>query len=64
MLRVTSLRAIGGEGISAVLAANSLVPTLLICVFAQSMCINEFRGLTFEPDANGRGMTDGEQVGG
>lgn len=26
------------------------------------MCINEFRGLTFEPDANGRGMTDGAQV--
>ena len=29
----------------------------------QGLCINEFPGLDFEPDASGRGMTNGDQVG-
>lgn len=28
----------------------------------EALCVNEFDGARFEPDANGRGMTDGQQV--
>lgn len=29
----------------------------------EALCVNEFEGSSFDPDAQGRGMTDGEQVG-
>jgi hypothetical protein len=37
--------------------------TSLIKQAFEALVANEFRGATFEPDAQGKGMTDGQQVG-
>mmetsp|Transcript_13559 Transcript_13559/g.36688 ORF Transcript_13559/g.36688 Transcript_13559/m.36688 type:complete len:690 (-) Transcript_13559:688-2757(-) len=39
-----------------------LPKTSLIKQAFEALVVNEFRGTTFEPDAEGKGMTDGQQV--
>jgi len=44
-------------------AFSNLPPqTSLIKQAFEALVTNEFRGTTFEPDAEGKGMTDGQQV--
>eukprot|EP00983_Pelagomonas_calceolata_P058181 1145381-Pelagomonas_calceolata.AAC.10 len=42
--------------------ARAWPQTSLIKQAFEALVVNEFRGTTFEPDAEGKGMTDGQQV--